>query len=98
MLVNSLFLISVAQATPGRSWRTGVRSFRPDGNSTENSIVYNSNGQNVTTSNYTWSGNHSAIEYYTSVKNPTITNISWSYGSGNINRPLSRTTCFIIKY
>lgn len=52
---------------------------------------------NVESEQYTWSGKHSAINY-SSINNLLCRTYTWTYGSGEINRPLSINALMCIKY
>lgn len=56
-------------------------------------------GTNTSLTESAWSGTHIPVgAYSTGTTNPKQHTLSWSYGSGSINRPLSRATKFYIKY
>ena len=55
-------------------------------------------GTNFNATTPTWSGNHAAIQAIQSITDPIMHRGEWSYGSGSVNRPLSRKCLFCIKF
>lgn len=97
LCANSTLNISIAQLVPYKKWSFEIKRFGTDGSgSTLYHIMWSDT--NITTTDYTGSNLAGVVTNHS--KNAK-TNFSWTYGSSNnntINRPLSQSCKFYIKY